>query len=174
MKNYVKENIDQIKNTRKKYYKNNKQKRLFYNKEWFSKNPSKVKQYRRDYYLKNKDKIIKKNKHRWSKMKKQYYQAQKEYQKQWRKDNPLSVLMWSVKSLKKQAKEFSLSVSAYKMALHSWAQVIKKRDKKCVVCGSKKKLEAHHILQRSLYPKLSFNINNGVMLCYLHHREIHS
>lgn len=42
----------------------------------------------------------------------------------------------------------------------------------CQICGSKKKIEAHHIKKFSDYPDLRFDINNGVALCFDCHRQI--
>lgn len=44
----------------------------------------------------------------------------------------------------------------------------------CKVCGSKKLLEAHHILPKSKYPHLVFDIANGLCLCKSCHSNLHS
>jgi len=47
-----------------------------------------------------------------------------------------------------------------------WQKQVLKRDKyNCQVCYSKCQLEAHHIKPFVSYPKLRFDINNGVTLC---------
>lgn len=39
-------------------------------------------------------------------------------------------------------------------------------------CNSKKKLNAHHINTWANFPGLRFDINNGITLCYNHHKMI--
>ena len=48
-----------------------------------------------------------------------------------------------------------------------------KRDGfKCKKCGSKDKIQAHHILSWSTYPHLRFNWENLITLCEKCHKEI--
>mgnify|MGYP001190811446 CR=1 FL=1 len=70
-------------------------------------------------------------------------------------------------------KPFDLSVSGYKLALKIWHDVIEKRDIVCQMCGGNQKLEAHHLLYRANYPLLSFNENNGILLCRMCHYHTH-
>ena len=130
----------------------NKERRKEYNKEYTSR--PEVKEYHKEYYLKNKEKI-------------------KEYHKKHQNNNPQIYFKAQIKHLKKCAIPFQLSVYVYKMALQSWGEVIKKRDKKCVICGSTDRLNAHHLIHKKTNPELSLNINNGVTLCELHHYEVH-
>lgn len=46
-----------------------------------------------------------------------------------------------------------------------WADAVKKRDKKCMICGSKKELEAHHIKSWRQYPLLRYKLLNGKAFC---------
>jgi predicted restriction endonuclease len=39
-------------------------------------------------------------------------------------------------------------------------------------CSIKKKLNAHHIKIWADYPSLRYNIDNGITLCYTHHKMI--
>jgi predicted restriction endonuclease len=39
-------------------------------------------------------------------------------------------------------------------------------------CSTKKKLNAHHIKTWAEYPGLRFIVDNGITLCYLHHKMI--
>lgn len=59
--------------------------------------------------------------------------------------------------------------------LEQWAVNVKSRDgNKCVICGSEKMLNAHHIIPRENM-KFMLDVNNGISLCPLHHnfsREI--
>jgi len=57
--------------------------------------------------------------------------------------------------------------------LRKWSKAIIKRDKKCVVCGSRKRLEAHHLFDKNTYPHKALDINNGVTLCKKCHTEFH-
>ena len=54
--------------------------------------------------------------------------------------------------------------------LNRWSDEVIKRDKKCLKCGSKKHLEAHHIKPKHKYPKLAYNVSNGATLCRDCHR----
>tara|TARA_R110000751_G_scaffold82701_3_gene166346 strand:- start:571 stop:774 length:204 start_codon:yes stop_codon:yes gene_type:complete len=59
MSNYIKYS-DYYKNYAKKYYKENKEKKLIKIKEWQMENYDKVKKYSREYYHKNRESICKK------------------------------------------------------------------------------------------------------------------
>jgi len=67
----------------------------------------------------------------------------------------------------------------------AWKYKIKKRDKVCAICGSKKRLQVHHlrnlatlIIENKInkdnwrdFRNVLFDINNGVLLCYDHHNN---
>lgn len=54
-----------------------------------------------------------------------------------------------------------------------WRQDVYRRDKyKCKLCGSKHKIQAHHIKLWAHYPELRFVLSNGITLCKKHHNEI--
>lgn len=56
-----------------------------------------------------------------------------------------------------------------------WRTSIYERDNHCCQwpgCNSKKKLNAHHILLWAHNPGLRFNVDNGITLCYQHHKMI--
>lgn len=53
-----------------------------------------------------------------------------------------------------------------------WAKYIKKRDKKCQMCGSTTRLTAHHIITRGHY-KTRYNPLNGICLCSKCHYLVH-
>jgi 5-methylcytosine-specific restriction endonuclease McrA len=55
-----------------------------------------------------------------------------------------------------------------------WGILIKDKQRECQVCGNKDNLHAHHILYRSNYPLLRYNINNGITLCVNCHAEVHT
>lgn len=50
--------------------------------------------------------------------------------------------------------------------LRVWANKVKRRDKKCIICHSKKQLQADHIKSVALHPKLVLDIKNGRTLCF--------
>lgn len=52
-------------------------------------------------------------------------------------------------------------------------QVYERDDYKCVKCGSKEKLNAHHILSWKHYPELRYDLDNGITLCEKCHIKIH-
>lgn len=55
-----------------------------------------------------------------------------------------------------------------------WRQAVYKRDNyRCVKCGSKIKLNAHHKKSWKLYPELRYDINNGIALCEKCHIKLH-
>lgn len=56
----------------------------------------------------------------------------------------------------------------------TWRQHVYQKDGfKCVICGSKNKLNAHHIYSWKYYPELRYDINNGATLCESCHIKIH-
>lgn len=54
-----------------------------------------------------------------------------------------------------------------------WRLAVIKRDGKCVKCGRKDSLEAHHIKHFSEYPELALDLNNGITLCKKCHISLH-
>lgn len=56
-----------------------------------------------------------------------------------------------------------------------WRNEVYKRDKyKCQWpgCESRQKINAHHIKTWANFPGLRYDTNNGITLCYLHHKMI--
>lgn len=51
--------------------------------------------------------------------------------------------------------------------------VYKKDNYKCIKCGSKKKLNAHHKFSWHFYPEKRYDVNNGITLCEKCHIKIH-
>lgn len=50
-----------------------------------------------------------------------------------------------------------------------WAKAVKDRDEwKCVICGSKERLNAHHIIVRENH-ETKLDIQNGITICPKHH-----
>ena len=51
----------------------------------------------------------------------------------------------------------------------AWADAVKDRDgRRCVICGSPERLNAHHIIARENH-ETKYEIMNGISLCTLHH-----
>jgi hypothetical protein len=57
----------------------------------------------------------------------------------------------------------------------NWRKSVYERDGyKCQKCGENTKdLRPHHIRNFAEYKGLRFDVNNGITLCYKHHREFH-
>lgn len=51
-----------------------------------------------------------------------------------------------------------------KVSAETYAHVIKRDRHKCQICGSKQRLQYHHILPRA-YKELINDASNGIMLC---------
>lgn len=58
--------------------------------------------------------------------------------------------------------------------LNKWSLAVRERDGfMCRKCGSREKLNAHHIKSFADFPGLRFNINNGITLCEDCHKKEH-
>lgn len=58
--------------------------------------------------------------------------------------------------------------------LRLWSQFIRERDgNRCVICNSKKKLSAHHVIRKSLWKNLRYETGNGITLCRVCHKDPH-
>ena len=54
----------------------------------------------------------------------------------------------------------------------NWRRKVKKRDKWiCQICGSKNRLNAHHIFSFTDYQKLRYDTNNGMTICWECHER---
>ena len=76
----------------------------------------------------------------------------------------------SIKAVKKTKKLFK---KIYHHSLENidalWSRLIKKRDgQRCVICGCRRDLEAHHLTSR-LHMATRWLLENGVTLCQEHH-----
>lgn len=149
-KEYRKNNKDKI----QEYYQKNKTKIRLEQKEWKQRNKEKIKQYTKEYNQKNKEK-------------------RKLVNKEYFRKHPETQLRSKIKGLKKLAIPFKLPSKKYWYALICWSKEVKNRDKKCIICGSTDRLEAHHIIYKKYKPQLSLNVTNGITLCKKHHDETH-
>jgi len=60
-------------------------------------------------------------------------------------------------------------------AYKAWRKKVYSRDNyKCQWpgCNCRKRLYAHHIQTWAKYPHARFDVNNGITLCYLHHKQV--
>jgi hypothetical protein len=56
-----------------------------------------------------------------------------------------------------------------------WAYHVKIRDKwRCIICKSKKIVQAHHLFAWAEYKELRYVLDNGVSLCRMCHEKFHS
>lgn len=54
--------------------------------------------------------------------------------------------------------------------LKNWSMQVKERDRfKCAICGGTEELQAHHILEKKMFPKYMLDLDNGITLCSRHH-----
>jgi len=108
---------------------------------------------------------------------KQYHIDNKErinaQKREYNKTHPEIVLKCNLNQLIKHGKTFDITTNQYMYTVNVWVRSVKTRDKTCVCCGSKKQLNAHHILYKSKYPELSLNLNNGITMCKKCHEELH-
>lgn len=51
----------------------------------------------------------------------------------------------------------------YKLRL--WSVSVRRRDKRCQICGSYQRLQAHHINSKSYFPEEAYDQKNGITLC---------
>lgn len=150
-----------------KQYKNSEKYKTKYNSEYFriwkTKNEEHLKNYRARHDVKLKRKI---NKRLWD-------IKNREYRKEYNEKHIDRILSTRQKLYNKLAKPFNKTIIQYRTSLMVWSKTIRSRDQKCVVCGDKNSLIAHHLIYKSDYPELSLNKNNGVTLCISCHDEVH-
>lgn len=61
-----------------------------------------------------------------------------------------------------------------KYCLSLWSKFIRHRDgNRCIVCGSKGRLVAHHIFRKSFLEIMKYSTGNGITLCLRCHKEPH-
>lgn len=169
-KEYRLKNKEQMKEYQKKYKENNKEVLIKYKKKWYKKYHEINLRKKKEYRKKNRSILLDKAQ--------KYYKQNRNIIlikfKKYQKNNPEIILKGQIKHLKKLGKELKLPYKKYEWALHSWNKTIRKLlGGKCLVCGSTFKVNIHHLFHKAKYPKLSLNINNGIPLCKIHHREAH-
>lgn len=61
-----------------------------------------------------------------------------------------------------------------KTCLRHWSCFVRARDDyKCILCGSGKRVSAHHIVRKSFLPQAALLTGNGITLCEECHRYAH-
>lgn len=190
-KAYAERNKVRISKFRKLRYIKNKERENIIHKQWYQRNrkseiesalvrekkkwaenPEKMKKEHKEQYEKHKPKRLAamkeylKNPEKWAQHKKScalYYQ-----------NHPEKMLVYNINQLKRMALPFRLPFRQYEYALQSWTKTVRKMcGEFCSICGSTNRLNSHHILHKAKYPKLSLNPNNGIPLCFIHHKEVH-
>ena len=68
---------------------------------------------------------------------------------------------------------YKLKRGDYNQALKDWSLKVRKRDKRCLICGSRKELHAHHLFDKSTYPIFSLQLWNGRTMCKRCHMKFH-
>ena len=166
-KDWIKNNPERHKEIRKKYEMTHKEQRKTYNHNRRDQSNLHNKKYR----IKNREMLRKKGL--------QYYYRNREkintYAREWNRKNPAKILISYLKNLTKFGSIHNITAQQYHYALYYWSKTIKKKfGNKCQICHtSSKTLHAHHIFAKAKHPQLSLNVNNGVLLCEAHHRELH-
>ena len=65
----------------------------------------------------------------------------------------------------------SMARTAKRKALSAWSHAVRDRDgNACIICGSTKYNQAHHLLSKEYYKDLQFEIMNGVCVCASCHK----
>jgi hypothetical protein len=63
----------------------------------------------------------------------------------------------------------------FRRQIYEWRNKVFKRDfYKCRHCGSKKEIEAHHIIEWAKCVETRFDIDNGLTLCIICHGKVHN
>ncbi len=151
----LKEKVKIKNRKRSKFFRNKKENKIGiknYQKHYRIKNKNKLKLYNINYKILNKEKIKKKRHKRYLKNKKQILQKHKIYAR------TTGIYYWR-------------STTKYE----KWrSNVYKKANYTCQKCKRQNcKLNAHHIKPAKQYPKLRYNVNNGICVCEVCHKHIH-
>jgi 5-methylcytosine-specific restriction endonuclease McrA len=59
--------------------------------------------------------------------------------------------------------------------LRLWSKAIKMRDGfRCLCCDGTERIQAHHIIRKSLFPAAQLDLGNGITLCSECHARVHA
>ena len=97
-----------------------------------------------------------------------------EAQQKFKKENKIENDKINKKIEKFSSKEVSHQGWRKTKEYRHWRINVIKRDKCCMICGSKKKRQAHHLKNGNNHPKYRFDVDNGITLCYDCHRNFHT
>lgn len=140
-----------------------------YKKQWKKDNPQKVKSQQQRKYQRHQQKYLEKRKHYRTKNHQELLQQNREY----RQNNPEKFVKYSIKHFIKYSLNLNLTQEKFRSALYFWAKAIKKiNNNQCQICGESAD-HSHHIFPKAKYPQLALNLNNGIALCFEHHKEAH-
>jgi 5-methylcytosine-specific restriction endonuclease McrA len=164
----------------RKYCQEHKEEKREYSRKYRQEHKEEEKEYKRKWYQDNKEER-KEHKRKWYQDNKEYYrkwyqehkEEKKEYNRKYYQDNPEITLLSNKRAIEKLAKKCKVTLEVYMYALLAWSKTVKKRDKVCQVCYSKDTLHSHHIFEKAKYPQLTFNENNGIVLCEKCHYQVH-
>lgn len=155
---YLKLHIESRKLTIKKYEESHREQKLEYGRKYV----------RRTYPLKR-EKLLE-DKRQW---RIKNPELALHHDKKYRLKYPHKILKNALRQMNRNADKMNMLKHVYRQAQIAWSNAIKKNDNhQCVICGNRAEF-SHHILYRSNYPQLQFNLNNGVSLCKKHHIEVH-
>lgn len=160
-------------NYMKKYRKSYRKELNESTKKWKQNHKKSVSKYNKKHYekIKNTPKYKQKLKY-WTK---RFLENNPNYHKKLYEKNPLRQLKYNIKQLSKLCTTHNMRPHQYKYASISWSKSIKFLDNKmCKNCDSTKNLHAHHIKPKTIFPKLSLKLDNGITLCKSCHNKIHS
>lgn len=156
----------------KKYYLNNKEKKSEYYKKYYKENI--------EVYTKRNKKYSQNHKVEIKKYTDNYYSKQinsdrrTEKAKKWDEENPEKRLIIMKRHFKKYGSVYDMNSKSYESVLYVWSKNIKKLDNHmCKNCDSTEKLRSHHIMPKLLFPKISLDLDNGVTLCHNCHMNLH-
>lgn len=170
MQQYRQIHKDRIKAQQEKYNKDNKNKINLIRKIYTKNNQDQIKESRRKTYQKYKEKINKNNReYRYT-----HRDKIKIINSNYHKKFPEKQLESNKRQVRKLGLNWKFSFHQVRYALRAWSILIRKRDKfTCQICGEKGNL-VHHLIHKSKYPLLAFNVNNGITLCKKCHYEVHN
>jgi len=152
---WQKENRERYNKTKREYLKRHEHK---WAKQWKTVNPEKNKLSR---------------KKSWGNTKHRHLEKQRRVMSKWRKENPKRAMAQMVRHFTKYGKKVGKPMKDFQFELLTWSNVVKTGDARlCQICF-KPAIEAHHIFYIQNYPKLAFNVDNGVSLCKLCHQQVH-
>jgi len=136
---------------------------------WYKANPEKASKIRKKQYRTNVKSITEYNK-QWAKDNRKRC---KEYIERWQDANPSKVIQYSLNYIKKHPGRGPGRFASPQYC--QWRSKIYERDDyTCQSCFKRGvRLHAHHIKSWANYPRLRYNINNGITLCVFCHRQEH-